>query len=242
MINCATNSVFSLSHRFHRIIVIMSGRSCPDCSVDHPCNKHSTCVFKGRLYSSKCQKCLAIYLKVLENPEVLLAEWWNSRIHLLSMSQKHRYKNKLVPVNIWGSFIERRAFGAFQHMTLSEAEPLIEEYFPDQRVISLIRDISNSKRNISKALSKLSALGTESSPASFIQPSSSPSSLWLNLESETLQALGETTPHDPTKEEGPKSTPFSYTAETPPPPPPRTTGRIERTLSSRGSKVIGVNI
>ena len=98
-------------------------------------------------------------------------------MHLLSMSQKHRYKNEGVPVNIWGSLIERRAFGSFHDMTLSEAEPLTEEYFPDQQVISLIRDISNSKGNISKALSKLSALGTEPSPASFILPSSSPISL-----------------------------------------------------------------
>ena len=137
----------------------MSGRSCPDCSVDHLCNKHSTCAFKSRLYPSNCQKCLAIYIQVLENPEAPLAEWWNSRIYLLSMSQKVRYKTKGVPVNIWGSLFERRAFGSFQDMTLSEAEPLIEEYFPDQRVISLIRDTSNSKGNISKALFKLPALG-----------------------------------------------------------------------------------
>ena len=72
---------------------------------------------------------------------------------------------KGIPVNIWGSFIQRRALGSFQDMTLSEDKPLIEEYFPDQRVISLIKDIRNSKGNITKVPSKLSALVTESSPA-----------------------------------------------------------------------------
>ena len=148
----------------------MSDRSCSDCTLDYPCNKHSTCVIKGKLHPSKCQKCLSIYLQVLENPESPLATWWNSRIHHISLTQKHRFKNKGIPVNIWGSIIERRTFGSVQDMNLPEAEPLIEEFLPDERVISLIKDINKPKGNITKTLSKLTVLVTESSPNSSALP------------------------------------------------------------------------
>ena len=165
--------------------MIMSGRSCSDCTLDHPCNKHSTCVIKGRLSPSKC---LSIYLQILEIPESPLAACWNCRIDHLSLSQKHRYKNRGIPVNIWGSIIERRTFGSFKDMDLPEAAPLIEEFVPDQRVISLIMNINKSKGNITKAQSKLTALVTESSPNSIALPNPSTSSLWSNSEPELIIA------------------------------------------------------
>ena len=156
----------------------MADRNCVECNVDHPCNKHSTCVIKGRLHPSKCSKCVAIYLQLLENPEAPLAAWWNARIHHLASSQKHRFKNRGIPVNIWGSILERRTFGGIQDMDLPEAEPLIEEFLPEKRIVGLLKDLTNSGGNITKTLSKLTALVMESSPNSFALPSPSTSSLW----------------------------------------------------------------